>query len=97
MDGKFYTGRKIEHKVLLGIDGFSAGVKDVYGDTRGQQKFGLYLPQPQYYVNPDSLNNIVIEPPIKADYGSGALYLQDHIKIAGKLVITIAGILHIIL
>jgi iron complex outermembrane receptor protein len=52
IDGKFYTGRKIEHKVLLGFDGYNAGVKDTYGDTWGEQKFGLYLPQPQYYVNP---------------------------------------------
>ena len=91
IDGKFYTSHKIEHKVLFGIVGVDAGTKDEYGDTWGQQKFGLYLPKPQYYINPDSLKNIVVNQPITYNYGSGSLYLQDHIKIAGKLVVTIAG------
>ncbi len=91
IEGKFYTGPRIEHKVLLEVVGVNAGVKERYGDTWGQQKFGLYLPQPQYYINPDTLKNIVVDPLIKGNYGRGGLYLQDHIKIAGKLVVTIAS------
>ena len=91
IEGQFYTGSRIEHKVLFEVIGLNAGVGERYGDTWGQQKFGLYLPQPQYYINPDTLKNIVTDPPIKTNYGRGGLYLQDHIKIAGKLVVTIAS------
>jgi iron complex outermembrane recepter protein len=90
-DVKFYTGHKIEHMVLFGIDYCNAGIKDTYGDTWGEQKFGLYLPNPKYYVNPDSLKNFQIGPPTELDWGWTALYLQDQIKFAGKLAVTIAG------
>ncbi len=91
IDGKFYTGHRIEHKILVGIDNCNGGVKDRYGDTWGDPKFGLYIPQPQYYIDPDSLKNIVIDPPTKLGFGWTALYLQDHVKIAGKLVVTVAS------
>ncbi len=91
VDGKFYTGHKVEHQVLFGIDYCNAGFTDATGGTWGEKKFGLFLPRPQYYVNPDSLKNLQIGPPNKLDWGWTALYLQDHIKIAGKLVVTIAG------
>lgn len=90
MDGKFYTSRKVEHKVLFGIDGCNAGWKYNYGDTWGQQGLGLYLAQPQYYVNPDIWASIVVEP-AKTNHGFASLYIQDHIKIAGKLIVTIAS------
>lgn len=91
IDGKFYTGHKIEHKILVGIDNCNASVKDTYGDTGGEPKFGLYIPEPQYFIDPDSLKNFIIDPPTKNRWGWTALYLQDHIKIAGKLVVTIAS------
>lgn len=91
IDGKFYTNRKTEHKILLGIDGCNAGWKDSYRDTRGQQNLGLYLPNPDYYVDPDTWKNIVVGPPTRVNNGYAALYMQDHIKIAGKLIVTIAG------
>ena len=61
------------------------------GGTWGEQKFGLYLKQPQYFVNPDSLKDFQIIPTTVVRWGWTSLYLQDHIKIAGKLVITLAG------
>jgi len=91
IDGKFYTGHKIEHKVLFAIDFCNAGYKDIYGDSEGEPKFGLYLPDPQYYVNPDSLKDFNLDPAIKENYGWASTYIQDHIKIAGKLIVTIAS------
>ena len=90
IDGKFYTGHKIEHKILAGIDYCNAGFTDLPGGTWGEQKFGLYLKQPQYYVSPDSLKNFPIGPKTTVKWGWTSLYLQDHIKIAGKLVVTLA-------
>ena len=63
IDGRFYTGRKIEHKVLLGIDYSHFHVTAGLGGTWGEKKFGLYLPDPQYYVSPDSLRNFEINTP----------------------------------
>jgi iron complex outermembrane receptor protein len=91
IDGKFYTGDKIEHKILAGIDLCHAGFKGIYGETRGQKKFGLYLPQPQHYIHPDSLKDFTISPLFKETHGWAALHLQDHIKIVRKLVVTLAG------
>lgn len=91
IDGKFSTGDKIEHKILAGIDLCHAGYKGMYGETRGEKKFGLYLPQPEYYINPDSLRDFTLSSLFKEKHGWAAFYLQDHIKIARKLVVTIAG------
>ena len=91
IDGKFYTGDKIEHKVLVGIDLCHAGFKGIYGETRGEKKFGLYLPKPEYYVHPDSLKDFNISSLFKEKHGWAAFHLQDHIKIFRKLVVTIAG------
>lgn len=91
IDGKFYTGRKIEHKVLFGLDYGHIWTYYQAGGTWGQQKFGLYLPHPQYYADPDSLKHFQLDPVFKLDAGWVALYAQDHIKIAGKLVVTLAG------
>ncbi len=90
IDGKFYTGHKIEHKILAGIDYCNAGFTDLPGRTLGDQEFGLYLKQPQYYVSLDSLKNFLIGPKTTVKWGWTSLYLQDNIKIAGKLVITLA-------
>jgi iron complex outermembrane receptor protein len=89
--GKFYTGNKFEHKVLLGIDYCNSGFTNNRGGTWGEEKFGLYIPNPDYYINPDSLKNFETNIQDKAGYGWTALYVQDHLKIAGKLVVTIAG------
>jgi iron complex outermembrane receptor protein len=91
IDGKFQTGRKIEHKVLFGLDYHNEGFKGFVGGTWGQKKLGLYIPKPDYYVNPDSLRNFEINWAGHAITRWIALYLQDHVKIADKLVVTLAG------
>ncbi len=91
LDGKFQTGKMFEHKVLLGIDYQNGGSKGKTGNNLGEKKFGLYLPSPDYYVNPDSLKNFKFDPYGQAVFHWITLYIQDHIKIARKLVITLAG------
>lgn len=91
VDGKFYTGKKIEHKVMFGPNFSQWGNTDAYGDTWGQQKFGLYIPRPDYYIHPDSLRNYPIDDSSKLRLHEATLYAQDNVKIAGKLIITLAG------
>ena len=92
IDGKFYTGKKIEHKVLFGPEYNHLGVKDQYGSVgEDEPKFGLYLPRPDHYVHPDSLNNFPLEDPSNLDVKAIPFYAQDNIKIAGKLIVTLAG------
>ncbi len=91
IDGKFQTGRKVEHKVLLGIDYNDMGSKGSVGGTWGEKKFGLYITNPDFYVNPDSLRNFEINSAGHFSIKWIALYVQDHIKIAGKLVVTLGG------
>jgi len=91
VDGKFYTGKKIEHKVLFAPNFNQWGHTDIYGDTWGQQNFGIYIPRPDYYVHPDSLRNYPITDSTKDHLNEATFYAQDNIKIAGKLIITLAG------
>ena len=91
IDGRFFTGNKIEHKILAGIDYDHAGYTDVLGGTWGEQKFALNLWQPRYYVNPDSLRAFQITPTTTLRWGWTSLYVQDHIKVAGKLVVTLGS------
>ena len=90
VNGKFYTGRKVEHQVLFGVDYCRVHVTDAIGNTWGEKKFGLFLANPQYYVNPDSLKNLQIAPPNVLGLGWTTLYLQDQIKFSGKLALTVA-------
>ncbi len=88
IDGKFQTGSKIEHKVLFGLDYHNEGSKGSGSWT--EKQFGLYIPNPDYYIHPDSLR-IPISPPVHGKTRWIALYIQDHVKIVEKLVITLAG------
>ena len=91
LDGKFYTGNNFEHKVLAGLDYCNAYVSHLVRGISDTKKFGIYIPNPDYYINPDSLKKFEEEPLHDFRSGWGSLYLQDHIKIANKLVVTIAG------
>ena len=88
IDGKFETGRNIEHKVLVGLDYHNEGSKG--SGNWPEKQYGLYIPNPDYYIDPDSLR-IDLNPPLHGMTHWIALYLQDHIKIAKKLIITLAG------
>jgi len=91
VDGKFYTGNKFEHKVLAGLDYCNAYVNKLPRGIFEQKNFGLYIPKPDYYINPDSLKNFRVDSLKEFRDGWVALYLQDHIKFVNKLVVTFAG------
>jgi iron complex outermembrane receptor protein len=94
VDGKFNTGRFIEHKVLTGIDYGDGGEGSTYGGDYSQpNRLKLAIKNPSYYLSKDSVRKIPAE-----NIGSWmstnkwqALYIQDHIKIANKLIVTLAG------
>ncbi len=92
-DGKFKTTSRIEHNILLGIDCYSAGSDDQLKSTSAQKKYGLYIPRPQYYIPADSLVNTQFSDAMseKIRFTNATIYLQDHLKIAGKFVLTLAG------
>ncbi|MEO8766550.1 MAG: TonB-dependent receptor, partial [Ginsengibacter sp.] len=93
VDWKFQMSRRIEHTFLIGIDYNNSKISDLTNVPVpvDREEFGLYLPDPDYYVNPDSLRNFETDTIAKWHYEWAALYLQDDIKIADKLLITIAG------
>jgi iron complex outermembrane receptor protein len=91
LDGKFYTGNKFEHKILGGFDYCKGYVNRLHRGIQGQNNLGLYIPNPNYYINPDLLKKFEEDGLGEFRQGWAALYLQDHIKIADKIVITIAG------
>jgi iron complex outermembrane recepter protein len=92
LDGKFFTGRNFEHKILFGLDYCNSSSKD-RGNAQGygEKKFGLYTPDPDYYVNPDSMKISPSDVATKLSFHWLTLYAQDNMKIAGKLIITLAG------
>ena len=94
LDGKFNTGRLLEHKVLVGIDYGDGGEGSTYGgDYSSPDRLKLAIKNPTYYLPKDSLRKIPTENigSWRASNKWQALYLQDHIKIADKLVVTLAG------
>ncbi|HEU5166120.1 MAG TPA: TonB-dependent receptor, partial [Chitinophagaceae bacterium] len=92
VDGKFYSGKKIEHKVLFAPSLSQWGNNDTAANTwDGEPKFGLYIPMPDYHVDPDSLKNYTDTRSTKFRLTETTIYVQDNIKIAGKLIITVGG------
>jgi iron complex outermembrane receptor protein len=91
VDGKFYTGHQFQHKILVGVDYVNASISAAWDSRYREQKFGLYIPNPDYYINPDSLKDLEINLPAAVHNTWIALYVQDHLKIASRLVVTLAA------
>jgi iron complex outermembrane recepter protein len=89
LNGTFHTGETVEHKLFFAFDYCSTGGTDPFGTT--DSKFGLYIPHPNYYVNPDSLKSLTQVDTNIFRAKNPSLYLEDHIKIKEKLIITMAG------
>ncbi len=94
LDGKFNTGKKLEHKVLIGLDFGNGSEGSTYGgDYSNAERLKLAINNPTYYVAKDSLRLLP-----KDNTGSWlstnkwqALYVQDHLKIGQKFIVTLAG------
>lgn len=92
LDGKFKTGKFADHKILIGVDYGYGSESNKSNGTWGSNLYPLALKNPLYYIPKSEL--------ILDDANSTtslvthqweALYLQDHIKLFNKLIITIAG------
>lgn len=91
-DGRFYTGKNLEHKVLIGVDYGNGNEGFVLGGTWGENKFLLSINNPTYYLPKDSF--IITDASKFLVNGTNrwqALYLQDHLKLYDKLIFTLAG------
>jgi hypothetical protein len=89
-DGKFYTGKNMEHKVLIGTDFGSGNEGQIY--NWGESKFPLAINNPTYYLPKDSLTlNDADNGYWLATNRWQALYVQDHLKLFDKLILTLAG------
>nr|WP_262511782.1 TonB-dependent siderophore receptor [Pseudochryseolinea flava] len=91
LDGKFNTGKSVEHKVMVGIDFGDGAEGSAYGGTWGEKKFPLLIHEPTYYLPKDSLRFRGETWRWMASNRWMALYIQDHIKVYNKVVITLAG------
>jgi len=89
LTGTFYSGKHIENKLFSAFDYCSDGGTDDWGTT--DSKFGLYIPNPDYYVNPDSLKTFSQMETYIFRIKNPSVYVEDHIKIKEKLIITLGG------
>ncbi|MCU0448991.1 MAG: TonB-dependent receptor [Bernardetiaceae bacterium] len=95
VDGTFYTGRSFKHSVLVGLDYGRSQVKSQFGDLNDPDPWGDQLPiltrNPVYNLTPEQVQDTTMYP--EDDWGTRwlALYAQDHLKIADRLVVTVAG------
>ncbi|MEN9570955.1 MAG: hypothetical protein RL172_2186 [Bacteroidota bacterium] len=91
-DGKFYTGPNAEHKILIGVDYGDGGEGSTYNGNWGENKFPLAINNPTYYLPKDSLTlNDANKGSWLATNKWQALYLQDHLKLYNKLILTLAA------
>ncbi|MFT3750012.1 MAG: TonB-dependent receptor [Agriterribacter sp.] len=94
IDGKFTTGKHIEHSVLSGLDFGDSWYKGEWSaayDSTWGSNFPLLVAKPTYNLNRDWVKDTTSYPGYK--YGTlwMAWYGQDHIKIYNKFIITLAG------
>lgn len=91
MDGKFNTGKFAEHQVMVGIDFGDGSEGSTYGGTWGENKFPLSINDPAYYLPKDSLGYTGDTYSWMSSNRWMALYIQDHLKLFNKVVLTLAG------
>lgn len=92
LDGKFNTGKHAEHKVLIGIDYGNGAEGSTSNGNWGSALYPLSLKNPTYYIPKSELElDPTNEYTWKATTTWQALYVQDHLKLFNKLIITLAG------
>lgn len=91
LDGKFNTGRNMEHKVLIGVDYGDGGEGSINGGTWGENLYPLSVAAPMYYLPKDTLTYKGELNTWQSRNRWQALYVQDHLKIFNKLIVTLAG------
>lgn len=91
MDGKFMTGKYAEHKVLFGLDYGDGMEGNTNGNTWGTQNFPLSIKEPTYYLPKDELKYTGDTYTWLATNRWTGIYVQDHLKLFNKVVLTLAG------
>lgn len=94
VDGKFRTGKKIEHSFLTGMD-YGNTVLNSISEGYNSDNYGANLPftprNPQYNNIPADLDSLTNYDDSKRATKWLAWYAQDHIKFFGKIILTLAG------
>lgn len=92
VDGKFNTGKHLQHSILAGIDYGDGSEGSRYGGTWDDvTKFPLIIKEPSYYLPKDSLTNVGDIYSWKSTNRWMAFYFQDHLKLFNKVILTLAG------
>ncbi|MBL7699785.1 MAG: TonB-dependent siderophore receptor, partial [Chitinophagaceae bacterium] len=91
LDGRFYTGANAEHKVLIGIDYGDGMETSTNGGTWGELRYPLAIAEPTYYLPKDSLKFTGELYTWMARNRWQAIYVQDHLKLFDKFILTLAG------
>ncbi|HEX5155092.1 MAG TPA: TonB-dependent receptor [Parafilimonas sp.] len=93
LDGKFNTGKNAEHKVLFGIDYGSGTEGNTSEDTWGTRTVPLSIASPTYYLPKEELapGDDAYVYTWQTTNRWEALYVQDHLKLFNKLIVTLAG------
>jgi iron complex outermembrane recepter protein len=94
VDGSFQTGPKVKHSILAGLDYGRTRVVSAWGDYNPDgwgTQFPLVVRNPVYNLTREASANITLNP--ADDWGTEwtALYVQDHIKLYDKLIVTLAS------
>lgn len=92
VDGKFNTGTKAEHSVLAGLDFGDGSEGSTSAGTWGDHaRFPLLINSPAYYLSKDSLKYLGDPYVWRSTNRWMAVYVQDHLKLFDKLILTLAG------
>ncbi|WP_317132540.1 TonB-dependent receptor [Taibaiella lutea] len=90
LQGEYNTGRHLQHNILIGLDFGKRFARDSFF-VKTDNKHNLYYPDPAYHIPTQALNHF--EATIYENIASShyeALYLQDHLKIYNKVILTLA-------
>lgn len=91
VDGKFNTGRRAKHKVLIGIDYGQGNQGYAYADLWENNPFPLSISDPVYYLPKDTLTVFHDKFSELATNRWQALYLHDHLKLLNRIIVTLGG------
>lgn len=91
-DGKFNTGKNAEHKVLIGMDYGNSYDGSSYEDDYLINRYPLAIKNPVYHLPKESMQ--LSGENMTSSFATNewaSLYVQDHIKLYEKLIVTLAG------
>ncbi|MEM8940322.1 MAG: hypothetical protein AAGC64_13360, partial [Bacteroidota bacterium] len=94
LDGKFKTGANIEHSFLGGIDYGDTWIESTWGDEAGDDwgaRNAIVVSNPTYNLTREWANNLNEYPTWESSTEWLSAYVQDHIKLYNKVVVTVAG------